>query len=92
MKMGVYAMRDNLSGFMAPTVEVNDAVAMRNFEHAVLSGDSLLSSHPEDYSLCCIGTYDTETGYLDALVPPTTVVSALQVKLRSMSKEVKDER
>ena len=42
MKFGVYAIRDSKSGFMTPTFEPNDAVAMRNFTHAVFNSSSVL--------------------------------------------------
>lgn len=65
MILGVYAMRDVHTGFMTPTVEQNDAVAMRNFEHAVLSG-GVLATHSADFALCRIGSYNTDDG---ALIP-----------------------
>ena len=82
MTLNIYAIRDAKSGFMSPTFELNDAVAMRNFEHACLNSDSLLFSHFEDFDLYRIGAYDTDTGCISA-VPHSFVcsgVSALAVK------------
>lgn len=80
MKFGVYSIRDSRTGFLAPTVEVSDSVASRNFEHAVLhSGDSLFFSHPEDYHLYKLGEMDSETGAIDSLVPPVLLLSASSV-------------
>lgn len=82
MTLNIYAIRDVKSGFMTPTFELNDAVAMRNFEHACLNADSLLFSHFEDFDLYCIGAYDTDTGCISA-VPHSFVCSgatALAVK------------
>lgn len=62
MNLGIYAIRDLKSGFMTPTVEQNDAVAVRNFEHAVRQGNSILFSHASDFQLMYLGEYDTETG------------------------------
>lgn len=49
MKFGMYAIKDAKTGFMTPTVDQNDASALRNFEHAVNQPDSLLNSHPNDF-------------------------------------------
>lgn len=65
MIYGVYAIRDLKTGFLTPTVDVNDQSAMRNFEHAVVSHpDSLFFSHPEDYTLFKLGEYDSDLGKL----------------------------
>lgn len=80
MKAVVCSIRDTKTGFLQPTVEVNPSVAMRNFEHAVLRNeDSLFFSHPEDYSLFCIAEFDTDSGQLTPVVPPTELLSASQV-------------
>lgn len=80
MKFGVYSIRDFKSGFLAPTVEVNDAVAQRNFEHAVLNSEqSLFFSHPEDYALYKIGELDSDKGQLFPMVPIQEVITAAQV-------------
>lgn len=62
MIFGVYSIRDVKSGFMTPTVEVNDAIALRNFAHAVQNTDSVLFTHFKDFALYKLGTFDSETG------------------------------
>uniref|UniRef100_A0AAU8AW51 Nonstructural protein n=1 Tax=Dulem virus 134 TaxID=3145611 RepID=A0AAU8AW51_9VIRU len=80
MKFGVYSIRDVKVGFLNPTFEMSDAVSRRNFSHAVLNNtDSLFFSHPEDYSLYKIGTFDTETGKLLPLDVPLQLVDAISV-------------
>lgn len=64
MKMKVYVMRDQRTSFMTPTFDLNDQSAIRNFEHAMLQKDSLISSHVEDYSIYRIGEYDNSTGVI----------------------------
>lgn len=88
MKYGVYAIRDALTGFLTPTIDINDASAMRNFEHAVTTSGTVLESHPMDYDLCCIGTFDSDTGRLEPVDPVQVVANGLAVSLKSMSKEV----
>ena len=65
MKYGIYVIRDQRTSFLTPTVDMNDASALRNFEHAVQDKNSLFFSHVEDYSLYRIGTYDSDTGSID---------------------------
>lgn len=67
MIFGVYAIRDVKSGFLQPTVELNDQVALRNFAHACMQGESLFFTHAADYSLYKIGTFNSETGILTSL-------------------------
>lgn len=88
MILGVYSMQDRFTGFMQPTFELNDAVALRNFEHAVLNTDSLLNSHCDDYRLTKIGLFNTETGLLEAISPPEIVADGHAVFLKSLSPEL----
>lgn len=75
MKLGVYAMKDNLSGFVTPTFESNDEVAKRNFAYAISHKDTLLYAQKKDFDLYKIGEYDTETGHL---IPLESVEMLLQ--------------
>lgn len=65
MKYGIYVIRDQRTSFLTPTVDINDAAAMRNFEHAIQDRNSLFYSHVEDYSLYRIGTYDSDLGVIE---------------------------
>ena len=69
MKYPIYSIRDAKTGFMSPTVDMNDPAAVRNFEHALRNSASLMNSHPNDYSLFRIGEFDTETGAVTACLP-----------------------
>ena len=62
MKYGIYVIRDIKVGYMSLTLDMNDQSAMRNFEHAMSKSDSLMNSHPHDFSLYCLGMYDSDTG------------------------------
>lgn len=75
MKFNVYSIRDSKTGFLSPTFEVNDAVAMRNFEHAVVNSDSVLFSHARDFDLYKIGTFDSDTGKILSLELPINLCS-----------------
>lgn len=69
MIASIYAIRDKLTGYLTPTFDANDQVAMRNFAHAVQNTDTLLHTHAADYDLYCLGTFDTETGTIMPINP-----------------------
>lgn len=62
MIYGIYSIRDSKTGFLPITVDINDASAMRNFEHAAQNNSSLFFTHSCDYDLCRLGSFDTDTG------------------------------
>lgn len=83
MEYPIYAIRDSKVGFMTPTVDQNDASAARNFEHAVMNSASLMNSHPGDYELYRIGTYETDSGEIHPEMP-VHIASAFDVVVRSV--------
>lgn len=68
MKYNMYAIRDVKTGFLTPTVDLNDASAARNFAHACMSKGSLFFSHPGDYELYQIATYDSDSGQIEPVL------------------------
>lgn len=64
MVYNVYSILDVNVGYGAPVCHDNDAVAMRYFENACCDKSSIWHTHSSDFSLMCIGTYDTTTGEL----------------------------
>lgn len=79
MIVNVYCIRDVKTGFLTPTFEVNDAVAMRNFSHAVQNSDSILFSHCKDFDLYKVGTFDSDSGRLMPIELPILVMSGADV-------------
>lgn len=69
MIYGVYSVRDVKTGFMTPTIEVNDASAIRNFSHAVVNSDSILASYASDFALYRIASFDSDS----AVIVPESV-------------------
>lgn len=67
MKLGVYSVRDNLTGFLEPQVSLNDAVAVRAFEQACANSSSVMGFRASDFSLYKIGEFDTETGFIESI-------------------------
>lgn len=73
MKFNVYSIRDIKTGFLSPTFEINDAVAVRNFSHAVQQSGSVLFTHASDFQLFHIGTFDSDSGKLMPLELPILI-------------------
>lgn len=61
MLYGIYCVRDLKTSFLSPTVDVNDASAVRNFSHAIIASDNIMHTHRSDFELFKLGTFDTDT-------------------------------
>lgn len=81
MKLGIYSIKDKLTGFMNITLDQNDYSAIRNFEHAVTRVDSLFYSHPEHYSLYKLGWFYTSDGVIE-LVDSIPIANASDILLK----------
>lgn len=79
MIYGIFAIKDAKTAFMPCTVDYNNDSAIRNFEHAVCTSDSLMASHPGDYALYKLATYDTETGMITADDLPVQIADAASI-------------
>lgn len=67
MKLGLYAMRDNVQGFLLPQAFVNDATSLREFQLLCSKKDTVYGFRPSDFSLYKIGEFDTETGDINSI-------------------------
>lgn len=75
MVKNLYSILDVNVGFGMPLVQDNDAVAMRNFENACVDESSVFHTHSADFSLFCVGTFDTDTGIVESC-PQRKICSA----------------
>lgn len=77
MKLNLYSIKDNKTGFMHPQVDMNHKSAIRNFELtlATVSGDTVMGFCPEDFDLYYIGQFDNESGIVSALPTPEFIKS-----------------
>ena len=62
MEYKQYSVKDVKVGFLTPFEAINDGDAMRIFEEALKSPQSILSKHPKDMELWYVGTFDKTTG------------------------------
>lgn len=69
MTYKLYSVRDKKSGFWAPRIEINEAVAVRNFSQMVNAGDTVINFSPNDFDLYCVGSFDDQKGLLESQVP-----------------------
>lgn len=65
MKFGLYSIKDLKTGYLPISTDHNDNSAIRNFEHACKNTDSLFFTHPSDYQLWKLGTFDSDTGVIE---------------------------
>lgn len=80
MIYGIYSIRDALTGFLPFTIEINDDIAKRNFESAILNADhSLFFTHPDDYSFYRLGSFDADSGEIETPAVPVFLCSASSV-------------
>lgn len=63
MIFGMYAMFDKKVGFMTPTIDNNDAIAIRAFHYAIKK-DNFIGTHYSDFELYKIAEYDNDTGII----------------------------
>lgn len=80
MILEVFSVRDVHTGFMPVTCERNEESAKRSFRHACRNVDTLYFSHAKDFDLYKVGTFNTDTGALDFLVPPQLILSAVDAR------------
>lgn len=76
MIYNIYAIRDFKTGFLSPITEQSEVTAIRNFEYACSKDDNLMNHFPNDFSLYEIGSYDSDTGLLQAVPVIRLVASA----------------
>ncbi len=75
MKYGIYSIFDEAAGiFTAPTVDISDESAIRNFQKACSEAGSMMNFKPSDFSLYAVGTWDTDTANIESFVPPSRLI------------------
>lgn len=69
MKMGVYAIKDTKIGFMNPWLSHNDQTAIRTYKTAQEEIEpNSINTNPEDKELWKLGTFNDNTGHIEAEV------------------------
>lgn len=70
MRVGLYMVFDGkVQGYSMPFASQSDQAAVRTFTDALKQGDSLMSRHPEDFSLVRLADFDDVTGMVTPVQP-----------------------
>lgn len=80
----LYVVYDSKSEtYTAPTLNPARGQAIRSFSDAVNGEKTVLSTHPEDFTLFEIGEFDIYTGALTVYDAKVAVVNGIDVKTSS---------
>lgn len=77
MKLWLFAIRDaKTDQFGNPMVLQSRGQAVRSVQDEIQRKDpqNILASHPEDFELFELGSYNTDTGMFDTHVPKSVIV------------------
>lgn len=73
MTYSIYCMKDRRTSWLQPTLNQNDASAVRDFR---ISTDKMMDIHKPDFSLYKMGTFNTETGKYELELIPIFICGA----------------
>lgn len=79
MIINIYSMRDLKGSFIAPHVDMNDQMAIRNFSFAVNNNHDIMGFAPQDFQLYRVGQFDSITGEIHPVIPVELVTDGAQV-------------
>lgn len=88
MVYGVYSIRDVKTGFMTPSMDVNDDSAARNFYHAVVKSEGILFTYSSDFALYKLADFDSDSGSISPLPVPVHIADGSQALAVVRPKEV----
>lgn len=81
MELKVYTVRDaKAEAFMQPFFMRTNGEAIRAFIDSVNREDTQFYSHPEDFALFELGTYDEHSGLFENLPQPLSIARAIDHK------------
>ena len=72
MKLEIFAIRDNATGmYGTPMFLTTKGQAIRGFSDEVnrQDKDNMLNKHPEDFEMHHLGSFETDTGVINAITP-----------------------
>lgn len=77
--MRLYSTYDAKSEIWSnPFTAMNDQVAQRMFDQAVLDADTVVGQSPFDFSVWAVGEFDQATGLVTAIEPKELVIDGQQ--------------
>lgn len=89
MRMFMFAVRDRaVQAFIVPFFLPSVEVARREFVYCANDPGHAFCRHKEDYSLYCLGEFESDTGELLVSKEPEFVCSAVSVQQPAVLREV----
>ncbi len=81
MKFKIFSIFDSKAeNYNTPMFLAAKGQATRAFDDETNRPESEISKHPEDYTLFCLGEYDSDTGKIESLNTPESLGLALEYK------------
>lgn len=75
MSNPIFSVKDNLIGFNAPYIRMNERVAIREFRTMVDDLDDKGDHSVFDLGLYCVGTFDLDTGVIESHDPQVVLLA-----------------
>lgn len=83
MKMFMYSILDGKSGiYNNPFPAVSRGVALRMFTDLVNDPKTSIARHPEDYTICELGSFEDSTGLMESHTNPVPLGNAAAFTVR----------
>lgn len=77
MKLLMFSILDGKSGvYNSPFPAVSRGVALRMFTDLVNDPKTSIARHPEDYTICELGSFEDSTGIMESHASPTPLGNA----------------
>lgn len=78
--MKIYSIYDSAADvFNDPFNQLTNEVALRTFRSLIYDGQSTISNTPGDFSLFCLGDFNSETGVVTGYFKPELIVEAMSI-------------
>lgn len=79
MKLKLFAIYDTKTkAYLNPFVSLNEATASRSVS-AAISSDPVFSTHPDDFSLWEVASFDSTSGEVESRTPLSCLGSLVQL-------------
>ena len=90
MKIELYTIYDSKTGvYNKPFYQLNDDVCRRTCSD-LLSSETDVAKHPEDFSLFHLGSYNDETAQFDLLATPRIVLKFHELRSALIAEQAKE--
>lgn len=78
MKLYMYSICDKYTNYIFPFPAYSDQAAIRNFS-VEINSNPVAKNSPADFDLFKVGSFDTESGIVEAIVPSEHISAGMNV-------------